>query len=415
MAGVPSSTSTFLVSGAGSTWLNSGDLNVGGRSGGLAGGDATLTIADNGLVSVATTTSIFSGGSVDMQGGRFEFGQTTLQDFSRIGGSSGSLAGRIDNDSVTDVATLTPFQNNGLDMTDVMFTNSEVLYGSAANLGVSVNNLAGGELFTGSGEFVHFKGGLQNQGEVNNVGGAIRFDQRLINSAEGFMAGRGSFTANDGFTNLGTIAISGDSDFFGDMRMLADGKLVTSGQSTTTFYDDVVHHGDEIRTSLGSNTVFFGEFTGASPFKGEGTVFFEGDLRPGNSPGILEFGGDVVLGDSAWTEIEIAGTELGQFDQFSIAGSLWTDGQLQVSLIDGFELSFGHEFLIADIDGMQSGRFDGLDEGDLVGRFSGVDLFISYMGGSGNDIRLFTPVPEPGSAWLAFVLMSCAPLRRRRA
>lgn len=414
LAALPSSISNFTVSGDGSSWINSGDLNIAGREGGHAGGTSTLTIADAGLVSVATTTSIFSNGSVDMQGGRFEFGQTTLQDFSRVGGTSGSLAGRIDNDSVTDVATLTPFQNNALDLTDVMFTNSEVLYGSAANLGVSVNNLANGELFTSSGEFVHFRGGLQNQGEINNVGGAIRFDERIVNAVDGFIAGRGSFTANGGFSNLGTIAVSGDSDFFGDMSMLSGGSLVTSGRSTTTFYDDVVHNGDEIRTSLGSNTVFFGEFTGAGSFEGQGTVFFEGDLRPGNSPGLLEFGGDVVLGESAWTEIEIAGIGLGEYDQFSIDGDLWTDGQLAVSFIDGFELESGHEFLIADINGLQSGQFDGLDEGDLVGRFSGIDLFISYTGGTGNDIRLFSPVPEPTVFWLVLFSFSGASLVRRR-
>jgi len=40
----------------------------------------------------------------------------------------------------------------------------------------------------------------------------------------------------------------------------------------------------------------------------------------------------------------------------------------------------------------------------LVGNFGGEDLFISYTAGDGNDVALFTAVPEPSS----LALMSLA-------
>jgi hypothetical protein len=41
---------------------------------------------------------------------------------------------------------------------------------------------------------------------------------------------------------------------------------------------------------------FFGAQTGAGNFTGTGTVYYIGDLRPGNSPASVHYGGDVVFG-----------------------------------------------------------------------------------------------------------------------
>ena len=57
-------------------------------------------------------------------------------------------------------------------------------------------------------------------------------------------------------------------------------------------------------------------------------------------------------------------------------------GDLDVSLIDGFELSAGDSFVITKVDGDLSGQYDGLNEGDSVGRFKSengdtLDLFVT--------------------------------------
>jgi sugar lactone lactonase YvrE len=68
------------------------------------------------------------------------------------------------------------------------------------------------------------------------------------------------------------------------------------------------------------------------------------------------------------------------------------NGALAVSLIDGFTLTADQSFTILDVRGVLSGNFAGLIEGALVGKFGATDLLITYTGGDGNDVALFTQV-----------------------
>ncbi len=104
------------------------------------------------------------------------------------------------------------------------------------------------------------------------------------------------------------MAFSGKTHILGDVVNDTGGQIVTSGGATTTIFDDVKHNGDEIRTSSDSRTVTFSQASGAGPYTGDGTVYFEGDLRPGNSPGTVSFDGNVVLGTTSTTQIELGET-----------------------------------------------------------------------------------------------------------
>ena len=140
----------------------------------------------------------------------------------------------------------------------------------------------------------------------------------------------------------------------------------------------------------------------------------EADIKPGNSPATVSFGGDLQMGVNTSTFIELGGLSAGEFDQFVVAGDFLLNGSLDVSLIDGFSLGLNQEFLVADITGSRTGYFDGLAEGDLVGTYGGMDLFITYEAGNGNDVSLFTAVPEAGTAGMMAVLMLGVAMRRRR-
>ncbi len=399
---------TVTVTGPDSRWNNSGNLAV------STGGTATLNIENGGLVKVGGTTSLGAGGNINLTGGRFEFGETSLAEFARINAVAGSMSGNVNHSQFTDVATLTAFQSPAADLSDVTLANSGTLFGSAS-LSTSLVNAANGEVEAAPGERMRFTGAANiNHGEINLLGGQVRFDQDFSNADSGFVAGHGTLIANGGVSNQGVMAFSGTTDVLGDVANEAGGRIVTSGGATTTFFDDVLHNGLEIRTSAGSNTVIFGEASGAGAYTGTGTVFFEGDLRPGNSPDSVLFEGDVVLGTGAHWFLELAGTEVGLYDQMIVQGDLALDGLLTVDLIDGFQLLANQEFIIAAVGGDLSGQFLGLNDGDLVGNFGGRDLFISYSAGTGSGVRLFTAVPEPGTAGFLSLAVTLATLLRRR-
>ncbi len=137
-------------------------------------------------------------------------------------------------------------------------------------------------------------------------------------------------------------------------------------------------------------------------------------LSPGQSPGILNFGGNLTLASTAMTQIELAGTAPGQFDQVIGLNDLALGGNLTVLLDSGFALADGMTFDIFQVNGATTGQFLGLGEGALVGSFGGTDLFITYQGGSGNNVSLYTSaVPEPGHAALVLGI-GCLLFPRRR-
>ena len=151
----------------------------------------------------------------------------------------------------------------------------------------------------------------------------------------------------------------GMSDVYGDVDNQSEASITVTGYSNVTFWDDLTNNGT-VKVSEGSTAVCFGKISGEGVFSGKGMHLVEGDLSPGNSPGELTFGGDVVLGPSSATLIELAGTAEGQYDQLLIAGNLQLGGQLQVDLLDGFAPEAGDLFDILDF-ATQSGSFAAMD------------------------------------------------------
>ena len=81
------STGTVTVTGTNSKWENSSRLYVGGTNVG-AGGNGTLNIFDSGLVDVAGLTKLWSGGTVNLNGGTLDTGILDIREgtFNMLGG-----------------------------------------------------------------------------------------------------------------------------------------------------------------------------------------------------------------------------------------------------------------------------------------------------------------------------------------
>ncbi len=247
-----------------------------------------------------------------------------------------------------------------------------------------LNNGAGGTIRAESDDHLIIDTvGRTNLGTIELAGGTVEYSQSLTNQAGGTISGRGVFRGSSaapggtGLTNNGVASFSaGISDIFGDVNNTGSGKIVAAGASTVTFYDDVINNGD-IRTVTGSRSVFFGSVTGAGTFTGGGTVELEGDLKPGNSPANVTFGGNVEIGATAGLDIELAGTTKGaQYDSLTIAGTVSLGGTLNASLIDGFIPSSGQAFEILTAAGGINGTFDTTNLPALAG---GLFFDLDYM------------------------------------
>lgn len=322
--------------------FNSGTFNL--TSDNLVIGPAGLfgdTLAlSNRNVNVTNTATIQSGARLQLQGGTFSAGTLINQ-------------GTID------------FQNQSSQVCGGLLTNTGTIRGTGTILNNIQNNTAG-QIQTTAGQRLEFGGTVNNGGLISLVGGQMQFNAAVTNSAS-----TGAITARDailrfggGLINAGSLAATfGTTDVFGDIANSATGRIVVSGGAQATFYDDVTNAGSinvSVSGSLQSTAVFFGSLSG-NGISGGGRVFNEGDLRPGFSPGTMVFGGDLSFGPLASLEIEIGGTMPGaEFDRVTVADSVFIDGTLDVTTINGFSPTLpGQSFTI-------------LTSGSLAGTFSGI-------------------------------------------
>ena len=371
----------IVVGGNGSSLIVNNQLEVG-----VSSSSGTVDVEDGGILVVngITTFADMASSNVSVSGGgHFDFGTTEIINLANISGSNGSLAGNIFNSETILAGLLVELQGIELDAANLFLHNDGTLLGSAT-LDCSVCNtseirLLDGERLALTPDF----GSLFNEGEINCFDGTLDVTGEIVNF--GFVAGRGLFVSGDGLSNESVIAFNGVTDILGPV--LNYGQIVTSGGATTTFLDDVQNTFD-IRTSSNCNTVIFGAASGSGNYTGTGTVYFEGDLQPGDSPAQVLFEGDVVLGDNAITEIEIGGTAVGMFDQLVVDGQFAAGGMLFANTINGFQIQPGMKFEIVSVGMNAVGQFAGLPEGALVATIDDIELTISYVGGDGNDIVL---------------------------
>lgn len=252
-------------------------------------------------------------------------------------------------------------------------SDSTLTAGTLANSGVlrlglqgqidgNLTNNADGEVQIQSGEGLLFNGTAHSNagkievignGDVLGGGAEIEFNGVVTNiTSIGLITGRdATMRFNDGLTNDGSIGLSfGTSDVSGDINNTNTGNITVAGGGQVTFFGDITQDGTMVVASVGSTNsvaVVFGVFTGSGGFSGGGNVFALGDLRPGSSPDMVNYGGNLFLGPQTFVAVELGGLSAGaDYDQMIVSGSVGLAGQLEIQLINGFQPDYGDSFTI---------------------------------------------------------------------
>ncbi len=396
------------VRDAGSLWQVVGGVTVG------DGGDGTLTVRDGGRVralsGAGVATGIGSSGTLRVAGAGSVFENTGNLDLAF---------------SSSRVANLRVEGGLAYVTESVLIGVSSTVFLSGGELSVDgLTRAAGGSFsWTGGRLTVRGSGGL-SIGTTGPLGATVAVDSaaaqyldvtELITIDPGAqLAFTGSALAAGGIVNDGQISFTGGS--------FTVGAAGFSNNNLAAFED--VTLGGQYHSPAGSSTsitgtvVFGGQVRGAGQFTGTGLAVVNGQHLPGDSPARVEVAGGFQYGAGASVTFELGGTVPGSgYDVLAVAGDVTLAGTLVVDLIGGFVLAPGMDFVVIEAGGALGGAFDGLAEGATVGNYTGEDLFITYAGGDGNDVALFTappPIPEPGVALLVLSALPLA-LRRRRA
>ena len=139
-----------------------------------------------------------------------------------------------------------------------------------------------------------------------------------------------------------------------------------------------------------SVAVVFGAFTGSGGFSGGGDLFAFGDLRPGNSPDMVSYGGNLFLGPQTVAEVEIGGVLAGtEYDQMVVSGSASLAGHLDIQLINGFQPDYGDSFAIMTF----ASSSDGFDT--ITGTSISATMALAYVPGA---TQLTLTAALPGDA-----------------
>ncbi|TWT47610.1 hypothetical protein [Botrimarina hoheduenensis] len=270
-------------------------------------------------------------------------------------------------------------------------------------------------------------------GTINTTADTLTFTQLVTNTAGAEINAIGS-----------TLSFDGGLDSHGEINLI-----------NSTVNGDIVNDG--VASLAGTNN-FTGTVSGNGSFTGTGLASFAGALAPGNSLSTMSFDGDLVLEPTATLEIEIASPS--SHDRVEIGGVATLEGDLEVTLIDGFTPSVGDIFDFLFASGGANGEFGGVSLPNLLAQGldwqlnpGGATLFLEVVPALDGDFNAdgmvdaadytvwrdgldttFTPndydvwagnygataatfsnaVPEPTASLLSFVAINTGWLSRRR-
>ena len=248
-------------------------------------------------------------------------------------------------------------------------------------------------------------GGLTGAGVLYGAGGTV-----TVNKTSGTDIFSGVIQGAQGLIKdgAGTLALSGTNTYSG-LTTVSAGTLAVNGSVAGAM-------------TVGSG----GTLQGSGTISGATTV--SGNLKPGNSPGLLTFANSLTLDSTATTTMEItgansSGTRGTTYDAVNVANALTYGGTLALNFDTLFTQTGNYTFNLFD-SASTSGNFGSVSlAGVYSGNFTNTAGTWGYQSLDGNNtwsfkqsdgVLSFTVVPEPNVAMVAGSLALMALLRRRR-
>lgn len=320
-----------------------------------------------------------------------------------------SLTGSLNNEATVNSLPPLVLRADGagslVDISNVtdLSTNGARVVGSVIN----IEAVAGGIVDLGSVTSLNSPGGIINSSRPINVladgaGSQVDLSSAVVWSDVASVSNSSLQSLNGGNVDFGT----GDL-VLTNVDVTVDAGGTVNANSIELISVEISNTGDP-----GDDSILSGD---------GGTIVADilntsGIVSPGNlGAGTLTIDGDYTQGIDGLLSLDIF--DESTFDQLFVLGDAAFDGELLVTLDDGFDLDADTDFLVIDVGGLSVGNFENLTQGEIVLSDNGFDLRVDYTGGDGNDVVLTTAiigVPEPSSMILISAAMFTLAVRRKR-
>ena len=402
---------TFNGSGAAAITLGTGIIS--GVGGITYSGSYTVT---------ASGANTYTGGTT-VSAGRLKIGNAKA-----LGASSGAAS--VSSGAVLDLNGITMTNTNALTVNGTGISSGGALTNSSATAGTYAGLVTLGSassIVASSGNIV-----LSNVGTITGSGFDLALDGTatgssivsIIDTGAGALTkqGGGTWTLSGANTYTGTTTVSGGTLALGSSGSFANSPVIVIGDTGSS----------GAVLDLTSKTGGF-TFGSSQTVKGIGTInigtgtaiTINGNLAPGNSPGLLNVTGDLVLANAATvpatgaiTTMElggnggVAGTD---YDKVIVSGQLTFGGTLAIVSYNSYDLAQAGTYHLFGF-GSKTGNFDFVSVASTTLTNNTTSWSATNLAGSGFDytftlatgdlvVMATAAIPEPSTyAMLAGVL-----------
>jgi len=400
------------------TIINSRDIDSGAHTG---------TFTNNGSITITSGANFFNFGGMTNNGtiyiktgGFYDNASCACNDGGLLNNGKIIDAGSMNNDIVNEIdspGTLIITTTGELSNNFILNTNVLINNGMVSTSGLLAND----GVFRNAGTIdVSFEGGfvpasISNGGTLTN-GGTINIQASVEGSSNtlgnsGTIINTGTINNADIIGNGGTITNRGTLNIMAGavMSNLAGSTyLQTSGQTIV----------NGTLNSVPAVQIQGGRLSGSGIINGD--VIMGGKLSPGNSPGILTINGNYTQTAFGAYIAELAGLTAGTgYDQLDVNGTADLAGKLDVSLLNGFTVALGDNFILMNYDS-ETGTFGMVDLPKLSNglkwdlSYDPGFLDLSVTGTAATPAIATTPEPSTYLLWGAVGLLGIGIWVRRK-